>query len=161
MILVKSGECPQVSIIIITFNSEDTIDKCMSSVFKVDYPRDKYEVIVVDAGSTDRTLEIVKKFPVDKLIVEEGALRGKARNIGVREARGEIVAMVDSDLSSVDNDWLSRAVREFDDPYVALVRGADLVLLPSENMSFFQRAIYFMSVAPSRMLLRKEDWNGK
>lgn len=161
VIPVKSDGYPRVSIIIITFNSADSVEGCLSSVFKVNYPRDKYEVIVVDSGSTDGTLEIVKKFPVDKLIVEEGALRGKARNIGVREATGEIVAMVDSDLSSTDDDWLARAVKGFNGPQVALVRGSDLILLPSKNMNFFQRAIYYLSVVPSRILLRKEDWNGK
>ena len=162
MILVKSDEYPRVSIIIITFNSADSVEGCLSSVFKVNYPRDKYEVIIVDSGSTDGTLEIVKKFPVDKLIVVEGALRGKARNIGVEAATGEIVAMVDSDLSASDNDWLAKAVKGFDDdPQVALVRGSDLILLPSKDMNFFQRAIYFLSIVPSRILLRKEDLDGK
>lgn len=154
---MKSNKHPRVSIIIITFNSGDTIEKCLSSVFEVKYPRDKCEVIVVDAGSTDRTLEIVKKFPVDKLIVEEGALRGKARKIGVQEATGEILVMIDSDLSSLDNDWLVEAVREFNDPRVAVVRGDDLIPVPSEDMNFFQRALFFMSIAPSRMLLKEED----
>jgi len=162
VILVKSDEYPRVSIIIITFNSADSVEGCLSSVFKVNYPRDKYEVIIVDSGSTDGTLEIVKKFPVDKLIVVEGALRGKARNIGVEAATGEIVAMVDSDLSASDNDWLAKAVKGFDDdPQVALVRGSDLILLPSKDMNFFQRAIYFLSIVPSRILLRKEDLDGK
>ncbi len=158
---MKPDRFPRVSIIIITLNSADSVEKCLSSVFKLDYPRDKYEVIVVDSGSTDGTVEIVKKFPVDNLIVAEGALRGKARNIGVREATGDIIAMVDSDLSSTDNYWLIKAIKGFDNTQVALIRGDDLILLPSKNMNFFQRAIYFLSIVPSRILLRKEDWNGK
>ena len=151
---------PLVSIIIITSNSEDTITKCLSSLFNVNYPREKFEVIIIDAGSTDRTIEMVKNFPVDKILVKKG-VRGKARNIGVQEAKGEIVAMVDSDLSSPNNDWLVNAVKEFKDPRIALVRGRDLVLLPKKSMNFFQRAIYFMSITPSRILLNEEDWNGK
>lgn len=158
---MKSDEYPRVSIIIITFNSGDTIEGCLSSVFEVKYPRDKYEVIVVDAGSTDGTLEIVKKFPVDKIIIKKGALRGKARSIGVQEATGEILAMVDSDLSALENDWLVKAMREFTDPTVGMIRGDDLIPVPSEHMNFFQRALFFMSIAPSRMLLKEEKRGGK
>ncbi|UCB61218.1 MAG: glycosyltransferase [Candidatus Bathyarchaeota archaeon] len=143
---------PKFSIIIITLNSGDTLAGCLSSIFSVKYPRNMYEVIIVDAGSSDGTLEIAKKFPVDKVIVEQGALRGRARNIGLKEAKGEIVAMVDSDLTSLDDDWILKAEKALKDPNVAVVRGNDLIPIPTNDMSFRQRALFFMSIAPTRIL---------
>lgn len=159
VVSLDSEKYPFVSIAIITFNSEKTIEKCLSSVFDVDYPKDRYEVIVVDAGSTDRTREIIKKFPLEKFIIKEGALRGEARDICVHEAKGEIIAMIDSDVFSLDNDWLTKAVREFDDPHVALVRGSDRLPFPGEVISFVQKVLYLWS-HPSRVLLKEENWNG-
>lgn len=147
---------PFVSITILTHNCEQTIKKCLSSVFNVDYPRDRYEVIIIDSGSNDRTLEIIKEFPIDKIIVKKGISRGHARNIGVQEAKGEIVAMVDSDHEQASKDWLTTIVKEFDDPRVALVRVPDRVPIPSkgENISLVNRIIYFSSIRPERL---KED----
>lgn len=147
---------PFVSITILTHNCEQTIKKCLSSVFDADYPRDRYEVIIVDSGSNDRTLEIVKEFPIDKIIVKKGISRGHARNIGVQEARGEIVAMVDSDHEQTSEDWLTTIVRQFNDPRVALVRVPDRIPLPSEReaISLVKRIIFFSSISPGRL---KED----
>ena len=147
---------PFVSITILTHNCEQTIKKCLSSVFNADYPKDRYEVIIVDSGSNDRTLEIVKDFPIDKIIVKEGISRGHARNIGMQEAKGEIVAMVDSDHEQSSRDWLTTIVREFNDPRVALVRVPDCIPLPSqgEAISLVKRIIFFSSIRQERL---KED----
>lgn len=155
MTSIKS-KYPLVSIIILTYNCEQTIKKCLSSVFNVDYPRDRYEVIIIDSGSNDTTLEIVKEFPIDKIVVKKGISRGHARNIGVQEARGEIVAMVDSDHEQSSKDWLTTIVGEFDDPRVALVRVPDRIPVPSkgEAIGLVKKIIYFSSIRPERL---KED----
>jgi len=150
---------PYISIVVITFNSEKTIQDCLSSVFRVSYPKESYEVVVVDAGSNDKTLKIVKDFPVDKVIIKEKALRGEARNIGVQEAKGEIVAMIDSDLSSTNSLWLDTVVAKFNDPDVAMVTGSGIVPLPKKNMNFLQRAFFFTSIHPD--MLKEEDQNGR
>lgn len=150
---------PYISIVVITFNSEKTIRACLSSVFRVSYPKESYEVIVVDAGSNDKTLKIVKDFPVDKVIIKEKALRGEARNIGVQEAKGEIVAMIDSDLSSTNSLWLDMVVAKFNDPDVAMVTGSGIVPLPKKDMNFLQRTFFFMSIHPD--MLKEEDQNGR
>ena len=144
---------PFVSITILTYNCEQTIKKCLSSVFNVDYPRDRYEVIIIDSGSNDRTLEIIKEFPIDKIIVKKGISRGHARNISVHEAKGEIVAMVDSDHEQTSKDWLTTIVREFNDLRVALVRVPDRIPVPSEGeaISLVKRIIYFSSIRPERL----------
>lgn len=87
---------PSVSVIIPAYNAEKTIENCLNAVLKQKYPRNKYEVIVVNDGSTDRTKEIVSKFPV-RLINQKNAGPAKARNRGVRNAKANIVVFIDSD----------------------------------------------------------------
>ena len=58
---------PSVSVIVPVYNGEKTIEKCILSLMDQDYPRDRYEIIVVDHGSTDGTAKIVKQFPVKYL----------------------------------------------------------------------------------------------
>lgn len=155
VISLSSKKHPLVSITILTYNSEETIEKCLSSVFKVDYPQNRYEVIVVDAGSTDRTLEIMKEFPVDKLIVKKGASRGEARNISIKEAKGEIIAVLDSDEFPANEEWLARAVKDFDDPKVAATTGRDLIPFPINKMSFIKKVLYFFFYNPRRIFFKE------
>ncbi|MBI4743984.1 MAG: glycosyltransferase [Actinobacteria bacterium] len=58
---------PTINIIIPTLNSAKTLGDCLKSIAVQDYPKDKIEVIVADAGSTDGTLDIVNKFSVSNL----------------------------------------------------------------------------------------------
>lgn len=87
---------PKVSVIIPTYNSEDSIADCLSAVFSSDFK--DFEVIVVDDGSKDSTLEIAKRFPVE--VVRHDKNRGAAisRNNGVEKARSDILLFVDSDV---------------------------------------------------------------
>lgn len=102
---------PFVSIIIPTYNSEETMEACLKSIFNLDYNEDKYEVIVVDGYSKDRTLDISKKFPV-KILMEKRKTRAAACKNGVENARGEYVALTDSDCT-VASDWLSKLIEVF------------------------------------------------
>ena len=63
-----SDVLPSISFVIPTFNSERVLGKCLESIRAQDYPSDKIEIIIVDAGSTDRTLEITKEYEIDKLL---------------------------------------------------------------------------------------------
>jgi glycosyltransferase involved in cell wall biosynthesis len=83
-----------VSVIIPTWNSERTIDSCLQSIVNQTYK--KIEIIVVDGGSTDNTLKIVKKYPA-RLIVLNKRGRTYQRNQGVLNAKGELLLQVDSD----------------------------------------------------------------
>jgi glycosyltransferase involved in cell wall biosynthesis len=90
------------SIIIPTFNSEATIEQCLKSI-RANKASLKYEILVCDAGSTDKTLEIVHKY-ADKVL--QGIPNRINRNIGVKEAQGEIILFTDSDCL-VPYDWIN------------------------------------------------------
>jgi len=86
------------SIVIPTKNSVDTIEQCLSSLMP--YYREGHigEIVVVDGHSTDGTLDVVSEYPV-KLLLEEGKGNiGMAYDIGWRNAQGELIIFLDSDV---------------------------------------------------------------
>ena len=113
---------PSVTVIVPVQNGEQTIQPLLESLQRLDYDRNKVEVIIVDGNSTDKTQEIVKKYPV-KLIVTEKKGLNLARNIGIKCSNGEIVAFTDSDCM-VPSNWITKIVENFKDPQVSCVGGS-------------------------------------
>jgi len=103
-----NSDTPFVSVIIIVRDMINTIDLCLRSVFSGDYPEDRYEVIVVDGGSKDGTFEKAQKYPV-KCLQEFRNGRAIARNIGIKNAKGDIIAFLDADCVA-HPDWLRKHV---------------------------------------------------
>jgi len=89
-----------VSIIIPTYNEEKVIGRLLSSIQKQTYP--KYEVIVVDDGSKDNTVNISKKF-TRKVYARKHAERSVQRNFGAKMSRGEYLFFVDADMELTKN----------------------------------------------------------
>jgi glycosyltransferase involved in cell wall biosynthesis len=102
--------CPKVSVVVCAYNADRTIDTCLAALETVRYP--DYEVIVVNDGSTDGTLEICRKYPYIRLICQENKGLSVARNVGLEAATGEIVAYTDADCD-VDPDWITYLVHGF------------------------------------------------
>jgi len=113
---------PLVTVVVPVRNGEQTIQPLLESLQKLDYASDKVEVIVVDGNSTDKTRDIVKKYPVT-LVVEERKGLNVARNTGIKSGNGEIVAFTDSDCI-VPPDWVTKIVENFKDPQVSCVGGS-------------------------------------
>jgi len=111
-----------VTVVVPVRNRELTIQPLLDSLQKLDYDTNKVEVIVVDGNSTDKTQEIVKKYPV-KLVVEKRKGLNLARNTGIKCAKGEIVAFTDSDCI-VPPNWITKIVENFKDPQISCVGGS-------------------------------------
>lgn len=97
---------PLVSFIIPAFNSENYIHTCVDSILSQDCDDCHFEVIVVDNGSTDLTVDTVRKYNQVKLISEPKKGVSYARNTGVKNSSGELIAFVDSTVT-LANNWLS------------------------------------------------------
>ena len=100
------------SVIIPAHNEEAAIGQCLRSLRGMDYPIDRYEVIVVDDASTDRTADIARENGA-RVITKDCSSIAEVRNTGVRMAEGEIVAHLDADMI-VDPRWLGRAEEYYD-----------------------------------------------
>lgn len=100
---------PTISIIIATYNSERTLEQCLSSIRNQKYPQDKVEIILVDAGSTDKTLHIGKKYSC-KIVNKKNVPSEAAKAYGLQKAKGELVADFGSDNILPETEWLQKIV---------------------------------------------------
>ena len=111
---------PGVSIIVTTFNSEPTLDECLRSILEMDYPKQLLEVIVIDGGSTDATIERAKAYPV-KLVFSQ-LNPPAAYNLVLKNVENDIIGLIDSD-AKVEKEWLKKLVKHLNDPKVAGASG--------------------------------------
>lgn len=103
------GNLPTVSVIVPVYNAEKNIGKLIESLLNQDYPKELLEIIVVDNNSTDKSRRIVKKYPVELLQERDVQSSYAARNTGIRRARGEILAFIDSDCEA-EAEWIKAGV---------------------------------------------------
>jgi len=104
------SKLPKISYCVFTYNEERNIEGSLTSIFAQDYPKDRLEVIVVDDNSTDRTLEIVKKFPVK--ILHNGKRDGDlSATIGFNNATGDFFTAVGADMQFRGKDWFRQMVK--------------------------------------------------
>lgn len=110
-------EWPSVSLVIPAYNEEDTIGMTIESAADIEYPEDKYEIIVVDDGSEDRTGEIASKYENEEIITliqQENKGKGAALNAGLKEAEGEFFGCVDAD-SRLSETSLKNIMSDFEE----------------------------------------------
>ena len=113
----ETARLPSVSIVIPTLNSGKTLPACLDSIAAQEY-EGKVEVVVADGGSIDGTVKIARERGC--AVVENPKRTGEAGKArGLKEASGEIVALIDSDNILPDAGWLDRMVRPMEDPLIA------------------------------------------
>lgn len=121
--MTKQSTCKFASIIIPAFNEEKHIGRCLDSITDLNFPKDFFEVIMIDNGSTDRTIEIANSFR-DKLNLKIWVFPhiniSALRNRGVEQAKGEILAFVDADCT-VSKNWINNALKYFHDITIGAV----------------------------------------
>ncbi|HEY93262.1 MAG TPA: glycosyltransferase family 2 protein [Dehalococcoidia bacterium] len=126
----------KVSIIIPTKNGADNIGECLRSVFEQDF-EEGFEVLVIDSGSTDSTLNIVQRFPIKLFQIKpEEFSHSATRNYGVELAQGEYVVFLTQDATPLNNLWLRRITDNFKDPEVVGVSGRQV---PREDAAPMER----------------------
>ncbi len=108
-----SAQKPLVSVVIAAYNDAAHLEECLDALAAQDYGSGHYEVLVVDDGSTDGTADVARERTGVRCFQQTNAGPGSARNLGVEQARGEIVAFTDSDCVP-ETGWLSALVSAFD-----------------------------------------------
>ena len=109
--IIEMNQLPYISVIVPVFNGAKNISICIESLLAQTYPRERYEVVIVDNNSTDDTTSIVQKYPVKLLLEKDIQSSYAARNRGIEGARGEIFAFTDSDVKA-DSNWLKFGIED-------------------------------------------------
>jgi cellulose synthase/poly-beta-1,6-N-acetylglucosamine synthase-like glycosyltransferase len=127
-----------VSVVVPTYNEEDTIVYKLKNLMEQDYPG--MEIIVVDGASKDQTVKLIKNFVKNndfevKLITEdERNGKASALNKAFKQCSGQVVVMTDAD-AIWDKDTLSKALSNFSDPQVGAVTGRQILLNPNQSLA--------------------------
>ncbi|MCK9594082.1 MAG: glycosyltransferase [Candidatus Omnitrophica bacterium] len=131
-------QSPFVSIIIPVKNFERTIEKSFEYLLNVDYSHDSWEWVIVDGGSSDKTIQIIqnwqKKYPFIKLVeVPNCPSPGFARNKALGVVKGEFLFFTDGDCAP-DKSWINEMIKHFNrDPKIAAVGGEVYTLKVDPN----------------------------
>ena len=112
----------EVSIVVRSYNEEERIGRLLDGIAKQTI--DDLDIIIVDSGSTDATVEIASKYPVRILTIpKENFSFGKSLNIGCKAAKGDYIVLASAHVYPVYENWLENLLKPFEDPEVAIVYG--------------------------------------
>lgn len=120
---------PHVTVIVCTRDRPLQLEACLDAVAGQRHPH--FDILVVDNGGTEAVNEICRRHSA-ACISEPVAGLTRARNLGARAARGDIVAYIDDDAIA-EPEWLAALAREFDDPEVAAVAGRTRYMLAQDD----------------------------
>jgi len=101
------------SVILATLNSGRTLEKCLQSIRSQIYDQSKIEIVVADGGSTDKTIEIIRKYG-GKIILESTGSPEAAKAIALKQAKNEIILQIDDDNILPSKTWLKKMVSFLD-----------------------------------------------
>jgi cellulose synthase/poly-beta-1,6-N-acetylglucosamine synthase-like glycosyltransferase len=142
---------PTVAIIVPCYNEETTVSKTVESLLNLDYPDDKLDIIVVDDGSEDNTLQIAKQYENQGVTVLHKDNGGKhtALNLGLEHTDADIAGALDAD-SFVEPEALKRMIPYFEDDDVMSVTPSLKIHKPDNWLQIVQMMEYLIGI-----LLRK------
>ncbi len=117
MIGSQGGRLPTVSVVIPTLNAAPFLPELLDRLFS-QQPLAPFEVVLVDSQSTDATAKIAASDPRVRLVPIANFSHGRARNLGAREAKGDIAVLMTQDAVPADRSWLAYLLAPFEDPLV-------------------------------------------
>jgi len=135
-----------ISVIVTCFNEEKNIGECLATLVTQEYPYGKYEIVISDGGSKDRTQEIVnffsKKETDIRLVIEAKKGTAAGRNAGIKASKYDYIAFIDADCEAPAN-WLSILANyyrenQIKDPEIVAVGGTNI---PPKDADSFLNAI--------------------
>lgn len=141
----------RISVIVCSRNGSATLEACLEALGKQTHPN--HEVLVIDDGSTDAVPEIARRFPFVRYVRQEHAGLSAARNYGMHEATGTLLAYTDDDCIP-DEDWLTYVCHAFEDPQCVAAGGPNL---PPPPRNLTESCVAVAPGAPSHVLLNDEE----
>ena len=123
-----------ISVVVPFYNVAEYVEDCAKALLAQNYPEDHYEIIMIDNNSTDRSAEIVRRYPHIKLLFEPMAGAYFARNRGFAESRGAVIAFTDSDCVP-SPEWLRNISKAMLRPQTGIVIGCRRFAFKSLGLS--------------------------
>lgn len=161
---------PKASFITTVLNEEKTIEALLVSLIKQTQKPD--EIIIVDGGSRDRTVQKAKAFRAKhpqaniKILIKNDANRSRGRNLAIQRAKNDVIAISDAGCQ-LDKNWLKNIIRPFSNPSTAVVAG----YYQAKPKNIFEKCVVpYVLVMPNRvnpknflpasrsMAIRKDIW---
>jgi rhamnosyltransferase len=132
-----------VSIIILTKNAGDRFATLLQRLYSQKFDG-SYEIVVIDSGSTDKTLQIAQRFPAKVVCIKpEEFHHGRTRNLGAEQSSGRILVYITQDALPLRDDWLQRLTDELKNPQVAMVMGRQVPWQTTKPPEKFFYSYYF------------------
>lgn len=166
ILIDKTSSLPTISVIVPAYNAEKNIANHIESLLNLDYPTEFLEIIIIDNNSNDRTKEIVKQYPVK--LLEEKTIQSSyaARNLGIKTAKGDILAFTDADCI-VDAQWIRNAISCGDMAdlvagNVIFTRNSKLNIFEIYDSHFYKQQKYNASIGTSttaNLIVKKSVFN--
>src|SRR3989344_3233553 len=135
---------PKVSIVVPAYNEERNIEKCIASIFDSSYPKNKLDIIVVDDGSTDNTLKIIKKYRNVRVLKQNHLGKVEALNLGALNSSNEFLFTVDAD-TTLEKNCIKELLKPFSDKSIGATTGNNNVKNKRSVLSAFQNVEYHFS----------------
>lgn len=164
---IRFMKLPKISTSLPTLNEEKYIKICLDSINSLDYPKNKIEVFVVDAGSRDNTLEIARKYPFVKIIKNPEKDTHIGKMLGLKAASGKYWMYFDADLQLNGKNWAKVMVKPLEeDKNIAACSSAyhprkgDSMIENYINLDPIGRDTLFAWFTPSIQSTIKEQRNG-
>jgi len=146
---------PRASVVIPAKNEVRNIRRCLDAVYAQRYP-EGFEVVVIDSGSTDGTLEVLAGYPVQVIRIPPDEFNhGGTRNLGARRSRGEFIVFLTADAFPSDECWLANLVGPFDvEPDVAGCFGRHVAHADAGPVDAWKMDLHFASFGPDVRVFR-------
>ena len=125
-----AASVPEYSVIVPAYQAADIVGACVRALEQQTVDRARYEIVVVDDGSTDATSDAAREAGADRVLRVPHGGPAAARNAGIESARGEIVLFTDADCEPAE-EWIARMVAPLDNPQVMGVKGTYRTKQPS------------------------------
>ncbi len=145
-----------ISILVVNYNGERTIQQCIESLKNQNFPKDQYEIIVIDNNSTDKSYNLV---PRDIKLIKSNTNLGfaKANNLVLKVAKGEYIALLNNDAIA-DKNWLKELHKEIQKENIGAV--CNRVNYGNTNLPWFSGAkIYPINLVKHNYLKNKRGYS--
>lgn len=125
---------PKITFAVVTLNEEQRIERCLHAILNQEYPKNNIEIIVMDGGSTDKTISLAKKYGA-KIYFNEKKLAEPGLAMAYEKATGDYMVFMAADNIIFDKQWTKKMIQPFlDDPNQILASFSKVMNDPNDNI---------------------------